>query len=131
METESLARPAPPAPLPAPDAVEPLTAELTRLHVTVPRRLLAKLEAPGPRCLTQTPGAGMAEILEAGLDVRTRARGGPHAAANLVTVCGFHHDLETHREFGDAPVDRCMREKRERVRTRRSRRGEARGTRST
>jgi len=176
---EPLARLAPPAPLPAPDAVEPLTAELTRIHVTVPRRLLAKLEAARAALSHSHPGAGMAEILEAGLDlvldrqakrnglvkrprkeprpsknpdhvpaharrevwerdggkcqfpvasggvcgspvgadlhhVRTRARGGPHTAANLITVCGFHHDLETRREFGDALVDRCVREKRAR-----------------
>jgi len=37
-----------------------------------------------------------------------------------VTVCGFHHDLETRRAFGDALVDRCVREKRERVRIPRS-----------
>jgi 5-methylcytosine-specific restriction endonuclease McrA len=174
---------APPVQRPAPDAVEPLTADLSRLHVTVPRRLLAKLEAARAALSHSHPAAGMAEILEAGLDlvldrhakrnglvkrprksprpssdpdripahvrravwtrdggkcqspvasggicgstvrvdlhhVTSRARGGPPTLENLVTVCDLHHDLETRREFGDALVDRCVRSKRGRARSR-------------
>ncbi len=174
---------APPAQRPAPDAVEPLTAELTRIHVTVPRRLLAKLEAARAALSHSHPGAGMAEILEAGLDlvldrhakrnglverprkvprptsdpdriparirravwkrdggkcqspvasggvcgstvgvelhhVRSRSSGGPPTVKNLETLCAFHHDLETRREFGDDLVERCVQSRRGRARQR-------------
>ncbi len=60
---------APPASLPAPAAVEPLTAELTRIHVTLPRRVLQKAEAARAALSHSKPGAGLAEIIEAGLDL--------------------------------------------------------------
>jgi hypothetical protein len=65
----------PAAEVPAPtsraerDAVEPLTAELSRLHVTVSRRLLAKLEAARDALSHSHPGASTEAILEAGLDL--------------------------------------------------------------
>ncbi len=66
-----------PAPAPAPLAssrarrvsVEPLTAEESRVHVTVSRRFLAKLEAARAALSHSHPGAGMEELLEAGLDL--------------------------------------------------------------
>lgn len=162
-----------PAPRHAPDATEPLSAELSRIHVTVPRRLLAKLEACRAALSHSHPGAGTAEVIEAALDLvlerhakrnglvknprkeprrsadpdripahvrrqvairdggkcqypvasggvcgsavavelhhrQSRARGGPATPENIDTRCGFHHDLETRREFGDALVDRCI-----------------------
>jgi hypothetical protein len=48
---------------------EPLTADLSRLHVTVPRRFLAKLEKARAALSHSHPGAGTDEILEAGLDL--------------------------------------------------------------
>jgi hypothetical protein len=54
---------------PPPPVVEPLTAELSRLHVTVSKRFLAKLEAARDALSHSHPGAGMEEILEAGLDL--------------------------------------------------------------
>ncbi len=59
-------------PLPAParrDSVEPLTAERSRLHVTVSRRFLAKLEKARDALSHSHPGASEEEILEAGLDL--------------------------------------------------------------
>jgi HNH endonuclease len=49
-------------------AAEPLTADLSRLHVTVSRRFLEKLEAARAALSHARPGAGVEEILEAGLD---------------------------------------------------------------
>ncbi len=51
------------------DGAEPLTAELSRLHVTVSRRFLAKLEAARAALSHARPGATAEEILEAGLDL--------------------------------------------------------------
>src|SRR6266542_2453702 len=48
--------------------VEPLSAELRRLHVTVSRRLLEKLDAARAALSHSHPGAGAEEIIEAGLD---------------------------------------------------------------
>ena len=54
---------------PAPREVEPLTADLRRLHLTVSQRLLDKLEAARAALSHSHPGAGTDEILEAGLDL--------------------------------------------------------------
>lgn len=60
---------APPPPRRTPSAAaEPLTAELSRLHVTVSRRFLEKLEAARAALSHSRPGASAEEILEAGLD---------------------------------------------------------------
>jgi hypothetical protein len=55
------------APAATPMTVEPLTAELNRMHVTVSRRFLEKLEAARDALSHSHPGAGNEEILEAGL----------------------------------------------------------------
>jgi hypothetical protein len=75
-ETESTGsvRAPPPAsparPTSAPKStIEPLTAELSRLHVTVSRRFLEKLEAATAALSHARPSGGMEEILEAGLDL--------------------------------------------------------------
>jgi hypothetical protein len=49
--------------------VEPMTADLRRLHVTVSRRLLDKLSAARAALSHSMPGATDDEILEAGLDL--------------------------------------------------------------
>ncbi len=51
------------------DSAEPLTAELSRLHVTVSRRFLDKLDAARAALSHARPGASTEEILEAGLDL--------------------------------------------------------------
>jgi hypothetical protein len=51
------------------DSAEPVTAELSRLHVTVSRRFLEKLEAARAALSHARPGATAEEILEAGLDL--------------------------------------------------------------
>ncbi len=53
----------------APVAVEPLTADESRVHVTVSRGFLKKLEAARDALSHSHPNAGMEEILEAGLDL--------------------------------------------------------------
>jgi hypothetical protein len=51
------------------DVVVPLTAELRRLHVTVSRRFMEKLEAARAALSHSHAGAGDEAILEAGLDL--------------------------------------------------------------
>jgi hypothetical protein len=61
------------------DDVEPLTADLRRLHVTVSRRLLAKIDAARDGLSHSIPGASTEQVLEAALDLllekQARARG--------------------------------------------------------
>ena len=66
----------PPVPVPVParasaptSSVEPLTADLRRLHLTVSRRLLDKLAAARDALSHSHPGATEDEILEVGLDL--------------------------------------------------------------
>ena len=54
------------------DSAEPLTVELSRLHVTVSKRFLDKLEAARAALSHVQPGATTEEILEAGLDLLLR-----------------------------------------------------------
>lgn len=56
--------------------VEPLTAELRRLHVTVSREFLEKLEAARAAMSHARPGARAEEILEAGLDLLLKRHAG-------------------------------------------------------
>jgi hypothetical protein len=65
---ESNLPPVPPRPAQRDGAV-PLTAELSRFHVTVSRRFLEKLEAARAALSHARPGATAEEILEAGLDL--------------------------------------------------------------
>jgi hypothetical protein len=67
-----------PAPSPAPhrpavaakpSAVEPLDAESVRLHLTISRDALAKLEAARDALSHSRPGASLGEIVEAALDL--------------------------------------------------------------
>ncbi|HVI93504.1 MAG TPA: HNH endonuclease [Anaeromyxobacter sp.] len=51
----------------------PLTAELSRLHVTVSRRFLAKLQAARDALSHSKPGATDEELLESGLDLLLKA----------------------------------------------------------
>ena len=48
--------------------VEPLTAELRRLHITVSKRVVEKLDAARDALSHSHPGANLGEIIEAGLD---------------------------------------------------------------
>jgi hypothetical protein len=68
-----------PASAPAGEDVKPLDAERARLHVTVSRRFLEKLEAAKDALSHARPGASAEEILEAGLDLllaeRARRKG--------------------------------------------------------
>ena len=54
---------------PAPATAEPLTADLRRLHVTVSKRFLEKVEAARDALSHSHPGADVERILEAGLDL--------------------------------------------------------------
>lgn len=57
------------APLPPRGLAEPLTADLRRLHVTVSKRFMGKLEAARDALSHSHPGAEVEAILEAGLDL--------------------------------------------------------------
>lgn len=58
------------------DVAEPLSADLRRLHVTVSRRFLAKLDEARSALSHSHPGAGAEAILEAGLDLILAAHAG-------------------------------------------------------
>jgi hypothetical protein len=68
---ETVVQAAAPRPGPAerPSAIEPLDAERARLHITVPRRLLAKLDAAKAALSHSHPGASSEEVLELALDL--------------------------------------------------------------
>jgi hypothetical protein len=57
------------APTPAPTVVEPKTAELSRVHVTVPRRVIEKLAAARAALSHSHPDASDADVFEVGLDL--------------------------------------------------------------
>jgi 5-methylcytosine-specific restriction endonuclease McrA len=58
-----------PPPEPPRDEIEPLDAQLARLHVTVSRRLLEKLDAAKDALAHACPGATAADVFERGLDL--------------------------------------------------------------
>jgi len=68
-ETVVRAAVARPAPAQLPTAIQPLDTERARLHITVSRRLLAKLEAAKAALSHSHPAASSDEILEAALDL--------------------------------------------------------------
>ncbi len=61
------------------DDIEPLTADLRRLHITVSRQLLKKLEAAQSGLGHAIPGATMEQVIDAAVDLllekQARARG--------------------------------------------------------
>ena len=61
--------PASPAPAAPRTVAEPLTADLRRLHVTVSKRFMEKLDAARDALSHSLPGADAEAILEAGLDL--------------------------------------------------------------
>jgi HNH endonuclease len=72
--TAPAASPAPVRPVAKPDVADPLTAALSRLHVTVSKRFLAKLDAARDALSHSHPGANVEAVLEAGLDLLLAAR---------------------------------------------------------
>jgi hypothetical protein len=64
---------------PRPDEIEPLTASLTRLHFTVRREVVRKVEAARRGLGHAIPNATLEQVLEAGLDLllekQAKARG--------------------------------------------------------
>src|SRR5512145_3218378 len=70
MPVQSVEPAAPPAQAQAPrSAAQPLTADLRRLHVTVSKRFLEKVEAARDALSHSHPAADVEQILEAGLDL--------------------------------------------------------------
>jgi 5-methylcytosine-specific restriction endonuclease McrA len=69
VELAPSAPPAPALPTPPRTVAEPLNADLRRLHVTVSKRFMAKLEAARDALSHSNPGADAEAILEAGLDL--------------------------------------------------------------
>jgi hypothetical protein len=90
--------------------VEPKTAEQSRVHITVPRSLLRKLDAARDALSLSRPGATEAEIIEAGLDLlleRSAKRKGlvknPRAAQHAPLSAG-----DAPREARGDPLDRYV-----------------------
>jgi hypothetical protein len=95
-----------------PSAVEPLDADSVRLHLTISRDALAKLEAARDALSHSRPGASMGEIVEAALDhVQAWALGGPTTVEGIRLACRAHNQLAARRVFGDAWMDRFARKK--------------------
>ncbi len=69
VRTSELPAPSPPARAPRLDDVQPLAADLSRLHLTVPRRLLDKLARARDGLSHALPGASTAQVLEVALDL--------------------------------------------------------------
>ncbi len=124
-----------PEPLPTPaaregavprDDVEPMTADLRRLHVTVTRLFLKKVDAARDGLSHAIPGATMEQVLEAGLDLllekqaRRRAqvkrprKTAPEPAASAeeaATPTEPLHRRQGPREHVPADVQRAVRER--------------------
>jgi hypothetical protein len=110
---------------PAPSTVEPLTADLRRLHVTVSKRFTQKLDAARDALSHSHSGADVETILEAGpladggicgsthrveLDhVVPVGRGGRSTASQMRTLRKFHNDLAAREVYGDELMDRFTR----------------------
>ena len=118
--------PLPPASPPR-TGIEPLTAELSRLHVTVSSRLLAKLEAKtdhvpahvkravwkrdGGRCQWPVHGGGVCgSTHQVELDhITPRGRGGLPTIENTRCLCRVHNQYAARQVYGDAWMDRFTR----------------------
>jgi hypothetical protein len=108
--SEATARAAHPEPL----RIVPLDAELRRLHLTVSRRLLAKLEAARDALSHSHPGASLDVVLEVGLDLvleRHRKRRGIGTKARASAATGASAAVEG----GVAAIGRITAEVRRRV----------------
>ena len=68
-QTNQLAAPATPRPSAPVLVEEPMTAELSRVHLTVPRRLMKKIDAARAALSHSHPRANEADVLEVGLDL--------------------------------------------------------------
>jgi hypothetical protein len=94
------ALPARPPP-PPPSTAEPFTEALSRLHLTVSRDFLRKLEAARDALAHSRPGASSQEALEAGLDLLLQ-----QADRRKGLVEKPHNLLAARLALGDAVVDR-------------------------
>jgi hypothetical protein len=121
---QPLAPPCAPPPSSPRTQVEPLTAEARRLHVTVSKRFLEKLEVARQALSHSRPGAHAEAILEAGLDLlieraakrkgivakpRSRLRGGtPVKAAARKEPKARYIPAEVRREVWIRDGRRCQ-----------------------
>jgi hypothetical protein len=122
---------------PPPLTSAPLTSDLRRLHMTVSKQFLEKLEAARKGQGHVQPGASAEKVLEAALDlliaaqakrraevkrpqrnprptkipghIRPLARGGQSTVANCRLACAFHNQLAARQVYGDDWMDRFTR----------------------
>jgi hypothetical protein len=95
------------------NVAEPLTADLRRLHVTVSRRFVAKLEEARSALSHSHPGARAEEILEAGLDLilapHARRKGMVAKPRKEARPCGTAHiPARVKREVWKRDQGRCQ-----------------------
>jgi hypothetical protein len=95
------------------DAAEPLTEDLSRIHVTVCRRFLEKLEAARAALSHSRPGATNEGILEAGLDLllerHAKRRGLVKKPQNKTRPCVESHiPAAVKREVWTRDEGRCQ-----------------------
>ncbi len=105
-------------PEPRRDVTDPLTAELSRLHLTVTRELLAKVEAARLALSHSHPGATIADVLELGAeaalarDAKRRAlvaKPRPRRAANQAATSDSDHiPAEIRREVWRRDAGCCQ-----------------------
>jgi hypothetical protein len=100
------------------DEIEPLDARLSRLHVTVSRRLLEKLDAAKDALAHACPGATAADVFERGLDLvlalHAKRKGLVEKPRKERTVSSFGADVErctsvTARSAGAGGASHCTR----------------------
>ena len=95
------------------DVTDPLTAELSRLHLTVTRDLLAKVEAARLALSHSHSGATIADILEIGAEAalarETKGKGGPTTVENLRVLCERHNQYAARLAYGDELMSRHRR----------------------
>jgi hypothetical protein len=100
------------------DEIEPLDAQLSRLHVTVSRRLLEKLDAAKDALAHACPGATAADVFERGLDLvlalHAKRKGLVEKPRKERTVSSFGADVErctsvTARSAGAGGASHCTR----------------------
>jgi hypothetical protein len=92
------------------DEVEPLTAELRRLHVTVDAQFLKMLDAARDGLSHSIPGANMEQVLKAGLELllekQARARGQAKRPRATVVPTSTPTTAPTLADDGSEPVHR-------------------------
>ncbi len=80
-----------------------MPAQVSRLHLTVTRELLSKIEAAQLALSHARPGATIADL------IRPKAMGGETTVANTRLLCERHNQLAARQVFGEKLMSRYRR----------------------